>query len=620
MSKLINRASLWPAHLGDIMKPRVNWSSRILDSSFFRIPSVSSFKIKPREKNMILKGTGLDRSLPSEVEREVVESNNSQNKYMEYKIKCMKKALRDNKPHTFWLLVDREMRRSTAFRVSAFNTVLKGWYKDRDLHSIFQILNGVNQILRHELTDLKYFRVVIPKGTPTEILDHFEKNPNKAWPGKTRPLGVPTAPWRVVLHMWNGFLTLFLEHEIKKYNHAFMPKVGTNTALKSFVEKVPSAQFIYEFDLVGYFNNVSIVDVLQGLAKRGTPFKSIKKLLWILSSSPKNMSYFDDHTTKYDETLTSREWYKTGIERVESIFEMAFGNHKFNNNKFEELIEEYLGFSVNGGKVDQALKGLPQGAAPSTILSLLVQSDWYNQLRSKNINILLYADDGIMYSNEEFNPFPPEGFEFATDKSGWIKKGTEYLKDSIKFLGLKYDFQTSLFEGNTRNGSTLKFGEKQLEVLELVSMNSNYQNLMEALVNSGIWGLILSKLYGGNFGRLNYEEKAVYTVDSYWGKNHNIVGLSRDPKLQRLASTISCEWLILQFERSRKRKGKAWLKSELRKWRDSPEIKIQLQELKSALLEDEKWNTTKFNIQKKQCHQKTKKVNIKNLLKGISIT
>jgi hypothetical protein len=50
---------------------------------------------------MILKGTGLDRSLPSEVEREVVESNNSQNKYMEYKIKCMKKALRDNKPHTF---------------------------------------------------------------------------------------------------------------------------------------------------------------------------------------------------------------------------------------------------------------------------------------------------------------------------------------------------------------------------------------------------------------------------------------------------------------------------------------------------------------------------------------
>jgi hypothetical protein len=58
-----------------------------------------------------------------------------------------------------------------------------------------------------------------------------------------------------------------------------MPKVGTNTALKSFVEKVPSAQFIYEFDLVGYFNNVSIVDVLQGLAKRGTPFKSIKKLL-----------------------------------------------------------------------------------------------------------------------------------------------------------------------------------------------------------------------------------------------------------------------------------------------------------------------------------------------------
>jgi hypothetical protein len=167
---------------------------------------------------------------------------------------------------------------------------------------------------------------------------------------------------------------LFLEEEIKKYNHAFMPKVGTNTALKDFVQKIPSAKYIYEFDLVGYFNNVGIVDVLKELAARGAPFQVIKRLLWTLSAAPKNMSYFDDHDTKYDETLTSREWYKSGIERIESIFEESFGNHKFNLKKYEVLIDEYLGFSVSGGKVDQALRGLPQGAAPSTILSLIVQS------------------------------------------------------------------------------------------------------------------------------------------------------------------------------------------------------------------------------------------------------
>jgi hypothetical protein len=244
------------------------------------------------------------------------------------------------------------------------------------------------------------------------------------------------------------------------------------------------------------------------------------------------------------------------------------------------------------------LRGLPQGAAPSTILSLIVQSEWYDELAKKGINVLMYADDGIMYSNTHFDPFPPAGFEFASDKSGWIKKGRRPSKD-IKFLGVKYNWASKLFEGATRNGSKLRFGPKQLNVLKLVSMNSNYADLMEALVNSGIWGLILSKLYGGKFGELLYSPKAVYSADSYWGHYHNIVGLSRDPSLQRLASTISCEWLIKQFEKSRLRKGKSWLKTELRKWENSPEVKIRLSELRAALREDEKWNTTGYVLEKK---------------------
>jgi hypothetical protein len=30
--------------------------------------------------------------------------------------------------------------------------------------------------------------------------------------------------------MWNGFLTIFLEEELKKFNHAYLPKRGTLTA------------------------------------------------------------------------------------------------------------------------------------------------------------------------------------------------------------------------------------------------------------------------------------------------------------------------------------------------------------------------------------------------------
>jgi len=61
-------------------------------------------------------------------------------------------------------------------------------------------------------------------------------------------------------------------------------------------------------------------------------------------------------------------------------------------------------------------KGLPQGAAPSTILSLLSLADWYKDLKQKGIKLLMYADDGILYSDSEFEPSPPPGFKFAEDK------------------------------------------------------------------------------------------------------------------------------------------------------------------------------------------------------------
>ena len=58
----------------------------------------------------------------------------------------------------------------------------------------------------------------------------------------------------------------------------------------------------------------------------------------------------------------------------------------------------------------------------------------------------MYADDGILYSNEEFSPYPPSGLEFAEEKSKWLKKSGDLAKDengvtieSQKFLGVRYN-------------------------------------------------------------------------------------------------------------------------------------------------------------------------------------
>lgn len=72
------------------------------------------------------------------------------------------------------------MRNSQSFRLSAFNTVLKGWYKELSKKRIYQILFGIEYILKNKKTDLKYFRVHIPKGDPQEIIDFLSKYPGKA--------------------------------------------------------------------------------------------------------------------------------------------------------------------------------------------------------------------------------------------------------------------------------------------------------------------------------------------------------------------------------------------------------------------------------------------------------
>lgn len=58
---------------------------------------------------------------------------------------------------------------------------------------MYNVCFGVNKILAEDDVNLKYFRIEIPKGDPAEIVEFYKNNPGAAWPGKTRPLGVPTA-------------------------------------------------------------------------------------------------------------------------------------------------------------------------------------------------------------------------------------------------------------------------------------------------------------------------------------------------------------------------------------------------------------------------------------------
>jgi sulfur transfer protein SufE len=79
-----------------------------------------------------------------------------------------------------------------------------------------------------------------------------------------------------------------LEEELKKFNHAYMPKVGTMTAIRDLITKVRHSKYIYEFDIKGFFNNVSINDTIAKLRERGMSEMRFT-LRKILESCPANI-------------------------------------------------------------------------------------------------------------------------------------------------------------------------------------------------------------------------------------------------------------------------------------------------------------------------------------------
>lgn len=121
--------------------------------------------------------------------------------------------------------------------------------------------------------------------------------------------------------------------------------------------------------------------------------------------------------------------------------------------------------------------------------------------KEKNIGMVMYADDGILYSTSKFEPSPPSNLKFYEGKSRWLKKDNEWLTP-FRFLGLEYDGEGGTVKGNTRKGSHLEVDAKRRSnVFTLIrALRKVYyeDNDLEAISNSYVFGLFIYKLYCGS--------------------------------------------------------------------------------------------------------------------------
>lgn len=100
---------------------RVNFTGKIMKSSWNKIPAVSNVTVKVGELNDLLKQIGIDKHLPANIKFDDRESK-TMNRYMGHQIIRLRKA--QGSPSKFWTIANFCLLRSASFRASAINHVL----------------------------------------------------------------------------------------------------------------------------------------------------------------------------------------------------------------------------------------------------------------------------------------------------------------------------------------------------------------------------------------------------------------------------------------------------------------------------------------------------------------
>lgn len=352
--------------------------------------------------------------------------------------------LRDRGENRRYWIEGFKLLKSRAFQLMAFNYVCSGWERNLSITEVNKILEEVTNLAKELKTEIKIRRVYIPK-------------PN----GKVRPLGVPSKPWRVFLHMLN-VLIVWHRTGTDRNQHAYFPGKGVHTAWIKLLERIEEEN-IYEFDLTSFFPSVNLEANEQILSEE--------------LGFPKEIAGYLRRINQTITVLTKEDEIEEDNDRKVLLTTEGKPNPNFpkknqdNLNKIlERLKERDLTWLLSSNLLQRSLPtgwsvykeiGVPQGAATSCGLATVNLHYLWRELGD---TLLMYADDGLVFPKKAERPSlrdDPRGINENEEKSGWIKRNGNWEK-TLKFLGLEYIPPTNSedvgrLRAKTRNGSTVEF-------------------------------------------------------------------------------------------------------------------------------------------------------------------
>lgn len=191
---------------------------------------------------------------------------NKSNLYLQHQFERLIKYAKGGKLKEFNFLARKMLMKSKSYRYYALNFV----FPKLDIMNTIKLVNlhrRVKILCQSESSDLKYKRVWITDPGKTETY--------------TRPLGVPTAEWRVYGHMLTKIMEVYLSGRgyLTKNQHGGKAGFGVMTFLKQLAEKLRHNENLLEFDIKGFFNNVtheSMLFFLEGIFMKEQMIKILR--------------------------------------------------------------------------------------------------------------------------------------------------------------------------------------------------------------------------------------------------------------------------------------------------------------------------------------------------------
>lgn len=551
-----------------------------------KIPNVRKFKVILSEWDPVLLKHGIKKREFKPKLIFIRYKNHKLNKYIEHQLRRLLKHI--NNPKVYFTIGMSLVNRSNVLLVMACNKIYNSkWHRDVPLSEVCRELINTRKIGRLNESNLDYRRVYLEEED------------------KQRPLGVPTPSWRMYLVMMNWIIMFYLKNKglLSDNQHGYTPRRGVMSIWIKILTEVIKEDDIWEFDLAGFFDGLSLENLNKQLRKYGIPDELITRIFKINKSLIKMDCHaervFDSQYNTERETMKHKrllnptfKGYRGDpifIPKLNPIFK-SYKKVKIDWNSSKSLTS--VGGNPNLEWIDKqnifkmitGVRGVPQGSPLSPTLSAIALKESILKEPIIGHKILMYADDGIKYGkglsdklvSQITNAMWKAGVIYKEKKCRWVKKDGKWL-EPLKFCGLEYDGKTGILSANTRKGAKLKYNmsevfnevikeralKKASEILRKALKDGLYDKTgkfsdhwLEYLKDHKSWeALIKHKLFGFMQARLfnnSWDSEEVQQLFELTNKKNSWIHMINQGKVGGPtnilsvfnSTTFACEWLV----------------------------------------------------------------------------